>query len=338
MIKLRLYVLKNLSSVFFPIFLTLFAITSIIFLVKIASLTSVITMNFSELLLLYSLKIPLILFYTLPVTFFVSSVINISKISSEYELIVITSFGLSPLKILKILIPVSLLTSLLLMIISFILIPKSTYIENLFLNKKKQEVKFNIKPSEYGQKFGPWYMYVEGKEKNDYKNMMLYKNDNGKDTFIIAKTARLHNNANSFTLELLNGTSSIIADDLTYVNFQKMTLNNQLPQIKQLKSLKDLINYWIKNRSYKKSLTLIRNVLISLLPVISLLFYIALGYYNPRHQKNNASSYSIVFVILYILLLQQLSLSINFSVLFYLPMSWIFMSIFIYYIRIKKYY
>ncbi len=338
MIKLRLYVLKNLSSVFFPIFLTLFAITSIIFLVKIASLTSVITMNFSELLLLYSLKIPLILFYTLPVTFFVSSVINISKISSEYELIVITSFGLSPLKILKILIPVSLLTSLLLMIISFILIPKSTYIENLFLNKKKQEVKFNIKPSEYGQKFGPWYMYVEGKEKNDYKNMMLYKNDNGNDTFIIAKTARLHNNANSFTLELLNGTSSIIADDLTYVNFQKMTLNNQLPQIKQLKSLKDLINYWIKNRSYKKSLTLIRNVLISLLPVISLLFYIALGYYNPRHQKNNASSYSIVFVILYILLLQQLSLSINFSVLFYLPMSWIFMSIFIYYIRIKKYY
>lgn len=338
MIKLRLYVLKNLSSVFFPIFLTLFAITSIIFLVKIASLTSVITMNFSELLLLYSLKIPLILFYTLPVTFFVSSVINISKISSEYELIVITSFGLSPLKILKILIPVSLLTSLLLMIISFILIPKSTYIENLFLNKKKQEVKFNIKPSEYGQKFGPWYMYVEGKEKNDYKNMMLYKNNNGNDTFIIAKTARLHNNANSFTLELLNGTSSIIADDLTYVNFQKMTLNNQLPQIKQLKSLKDLINYWIKNRSYKKSLTLIRNVLISLLPVISLLFYIALGYYNPRHQKNNASSYSIVFVILYILLLQQLSLSINFSVLFYLPMSWIFMSIFIYYIRIKKYY
>ena len=338
MIKLRLYVLKNLSSVFFPIFLTLFAITSIIFLVKIASLTSVITMNFSELLLLYSLKIPLILFYTLPVTFFVSSVINISKISSEYELIVITSFGLSPLKILKILIPVSLLTSLLLMIISFILIPKSTYIENLFLNKKKQEVKFNIKPSEYGQKFGPWYMYVEGKEKNDYKNMMLYKNDNGNDTFIIAKTARLHNNANSFTLELLNGTSSIIADDLTYINFQKMTLNNQLPQVKQLKSLKDLINYWIKNRSYKKSLTLIRNVLISLLPVISLLFYIALGYYNPRHQKNHASSYSIVLVILYILLLQQLSLSINFSVLFYLPMSWIFMSIFIYYIRIKKYY
>jgi len=338
MSKLRIYLLSNLSSVFFPIFFTLFAITSVIYLLKIATLTSVITMDFSELLFLYSLQISLILFYIIPITFFVSAIITIAKLSSEYELIVITSFGLSPIKILKIMVPISLLISILLMILSFVLIPKSLYIENTFINKKKQEARFNIKPSEYGQKFGPWYMYVEDKKDDLYKNIILYQNENGKDIFIIANNARLHNNKTSLSLELFEGTSSVITDALTYVEFKKMTINNHLTQAKQLSTLKDLINYWLKDRSKKQTVTFLKNILISLLPIISLLFFVSLGYFNPRYQKNYSTIYAIVFVIIYVILMHKMALTRELMVIYLLPMIWILLSVFVYRFRIKRYY
>ena len=336
--KLSQYLISNLSSVFFPIFLTLFAITSVIFLVKIAALTSIITIDFSELLLLYSLQIPYILFYTLPITFFVSATINIAKLSSEYELIVITSFGLSPFRIMYLLIPISLLMSILLFIISFVLIPKAQYLEKSFLNKKKQEARFNIKPSEYGQKFGPWFMYVNSKENNDYKNMILYQNKNGKDTFIIASKANLHNNTSSLSLELFDGSSSIISNSLEFVKFSKMTINNHLSVTKQLSSLKDLINYWIKNINSNDRWLFLKNIFISLLPIISILFYVSLGYFNPRHEKNLSTVFSIVVVIIYIMLMQKLSNSMNMNYLYIFPISWIFLSYLVYMFRIKKYY
>ena len=218
---LHKYLLNNLSSTFFPIFLTLFAVTSIIYLVKIASLTSIITMSGFEMMYLYLLDTPRILFYSLPVSFFVASIINISKLSSEYELIVINSFGLSPLKVMKNFIPISLLMSILLILISFILMPKADYSKDIFINKKKQEARFNIKPSEYGQKFGPWYIYVADKKKNTYFNIILYQNKKNKNTFISANKATLTNNGNSLSLILFEGTSSIISNELKLVKFKK---------------------------------------------------------------------------------------------------------------------
>ena len=100
--KLNQYVYSQLAVTFFPIFLGLFFITSIVFLVKIASLTSVITMDFFELFKLYAYVIPQIIFYTMPISFFISLVITLAKLASEYELTVITSFGLNPVKILKV--------------------------------------------------------------------------------------------------------------------------------------------------------------------------------------------------------------------------------------------
>ena len=91
--KLKQYLYSQLAITFFPIFLGLFFITSIIFLVKIASLTSIITINFIELFTLYAYVIPQIIFYTMPISFFISLVITLSKLASEYELTVITSFG-----------------------------------------------------------------------------------------------------------------------------------------------------------------------------------------------------------------------------------------------------
>ena len=329
------YLLNNLSSTFFPIFITLYAITSIIYLVKIASLTSIITMNGAEMLYLYFLNIPTILFYSLPVSFFVASIINIAKISTEYELIVINSFGFSPLKVVNNFIPVSLLMTISLFIISFILIPKASYNKDIFINKKQQEARFNIKPSEYGQKFGPWYMYVEAKKNNEYLNIILYQNEKSKNTFISAKKAVLINNGNTLSLKLFNGTSSIITTNLKLVEFSKMTINTQLPNPKQISTLKDIINYWLHTN---RKDNLLFYFFISLIPISSILLYISLGYYNPRYQKNRSTVYAIAFLIIYIVILQKLSKTEDLNSMIYFPLFWIILSYIIYIIRVKKYF
>ena len=152
--KLNNYLYSQLAITFFPIFLGLFFITSIVFLVKIASLTSVITIDFFELFRLYSYVVPQIIFYTMPISFFISLVITLAKLSSEYELTVITSFGLNPINILKIFLPLILLLSALLLVVSVGLIPKTKFLTKQFLDLKTKDANFNIKASEFGQKFG----------------------------------------------------------------------------------------------------------------------------------------------------------------------------------------
>ena len=336
---LKKYLSKTISNTFFPIFLTLFSITSVIFLVKIASLTSVITINFKELLFLYSLTIPQILFYTLPITFFISVIINLSKLSNEYELIVITSFGLSPLKILKLLIPISLLMSISLFIISFILIPQADYMEDTFMNKKKQEAQFNIKASEYGQKFGPWYIYVQEKKDKYYNDIMLYQPETDTDTFIVSKKATIKNNEGSLSLELFDGSASTITNKISQIDFSKMSMNNRLKEAKKISSLNDIINYWknTKKDSTKRRIIL-QNSFISLLPIISILFYISFGYFNPRYQKNRNTIYAITLVISYMVITQNIATYREFYLILLVPPVWFFISYLFYLKRIKPYY
>jgi lipopolysaccharide export system permease protein len=183
-LKLKQYLYSQLAITFFPIFLGLFFITAVIFLVKIASLTSIITINFSELFQLFSYVVPQILFFTMPISFFLSLVITLAKLSGEYELTVITSFGLNPIKILKIFLPITLVVSSLLLIVSVGLIPKTKYLSKQFLEKKKKEANFNIKASEFGQKFGDWLIFINGKDEKVYDEIKLFKTEKKQDQFI----------------------------------------------------------------------------------------------------------------------------------------------------------
>jgi len=336
---LKKYLSKTFSSTFFPIFFTLFAITSVVYLVKIASLTSVITISFKELLFLYSLTIPQILYYTLPITFFISMVLNLSKLSSEYELIVITSFGLSPLKILRLITPLSLLVSVVLFIISFILIPQADRTQEIFINKKKQEAQFNIKPNEYGQKFGPWYIYVEKKVKNKYSNITLYQIKDNTNRFIMASYAYIKTDANALTLELYNGSSSTISSYIQQIDFEKMTMTNYIKRTKRLSSLTDIVKYWKQTTPHSSRLRIfIKNIFITLLPILSVLFYIVFGYYNPRYETNKAIIYSIGLVIIYITSMLQIADHKDLKVIWIMPVVWIIFSIILYIKKIRRFY
>ena len=335
---LKKYLLINFSQTFFPIFLTLYAITSIIFLVKIASLTSIIQINFLELLELYLYSVPTILFYTLPISIFVSLSLTLSKLSSEYELIVITSFGLNPIKILKIFLPTLILSSVVLLILSLALIPKADYMKNGFLKMKKTEAQLNIKVSEYGQAFGKWLIYVDSKEKETYNDIVLFQQSPEEGTFIISKHANMKNQGATLSLNLDEGKVLKITDNINQIDFQKMIINNNIKQSSNINTLEDLIFYWkdMFNDSSKAS-DFIFYVLASFYSIISILFAIYIGYYNPRYQKNNATLITITLTTIFFVITLNLN-DTGFASLFYIPIIWILLSIYIYYNKIKPYY
>ncbi|MEA3513169.1 MAG: LptF/LptG family permease [Campylobacterota bacterium] len=336
---LKKYIFLTYSQTFFPIFSTLYIITSIIFLVKIATLTSVIQINFLELLELYSYSIPTIIFYTLPVSIFVSIVLTLSKLSSEYELMVITSFGLNPINIIKLILPSLILSTLLLLLISLALIPKADYMKKDFLNQKKTEAQFNIKPSEYGQVFGDWLIYVKDEDKGIYKDIVLFQQNGDEDNFIISKEAIMKNENLSLSLNLKDGTAVRVTDKVNQIDFKKMIINNYIKPSTNINSINDLILYWKDiDTNKRKESKFSFFVLSSIFPLVSILFIIVLGYFNPRYDKNYSTSFSLILTTLFVVLSQKLSKDYGLSILYIIPPIWILLSVLFYRLKIKPSY
>lgn len=337
--KLKQYLYEQFAITFFPIFLGLYFITSIIFLVRIASWTSVIQINFAELSLLYFYMVPSIIFYTLPITFFISMVITLSKLSTEYELIVITSFGLNPIQILKIFAPLTFFLSITLMIISLGLMPKSKLSIIEFNENKKKEANFNIKPSEFGQKFGNWLIYISSKEENKFSDVKLFKTDKGVDQFIISKDAFLDNKKGNVSFVLNEGKSFHIDNkELNQINYETMSINDSLKN-NGVEKFTNAYNYWKKKFQLNEEVDKFAfSILTSIFPFISLFLVITYGYFNPRYEKNRAVMYSVLFVVIYYVFSDFLSKKILLNVLYVIPIAWVIMTYYIYAKRVKKVY
>lgn len=337
--RLSNYLHSQLAISFFPIFLGLFFITSVVFLVKIVSLTSVIKMNFIELFSLYLYTVPQILLFTLPISYFLSLVISISKLSSEYEMTVITSFGVGPLNIVKKLLPITLLISIALLVITLGLIPKAKYLMNSFIDYKKNEANFNIKESEFGQKFGDWLIFIEKKEDNIYKNVKLFKKENNKEELIVSETAILENKKGNLTFKLFNGKIFIIDDsELNEIDFETMYIN-EIVNNQQILVFSTSLNYWILSLEYNlDNDSFVFFILTSIFPLISLFLVVTFGYFNPRYEKNRAVAYSIGAVVLYYVLIKYIGDRLLLHSLYIIPTIWIIASYILYSKTIKKEY
>lgn len=337
--KLNHYLHSQLAITFFPIFLGLYFITSIVFLVRIASLTSVITMDFIELFTLYSYVIPQIIFYTMPISFFISLVITLAKLSSEYELTVITSFGLNPVKILKIFLPITFLVSLLLLVVSIGLIPKTKFLSNQFLDLKKKEANFNIKASEFGQKFGDWLIYISDKNDKVYQDLKLFKTENKKDQFIVSKTAVLDNDKGNLSFRLIDGKAFIFDDEeFNQIDYESMYINDSIADGK-MENFENSYLFWknkIETRTDLDDLTFF--VLTSLFPLISIFLIITFGYFNPRYEKNRAVFYSLIAVVSYYVLIKIIGDRILLHAIYIIPIIWISGTYFLYSKTIQKEY
>ena len=122
--KLKRYIIKNFSILFLSIFLPLFAIASVIFMIKLATYTAIIQLTFFEMVKLYLFVLPEILFYTLPITFFISATLTLFRLSNDNEMIVIFALGIEPDFIIKTLLKPAILLCVLLSFDFFVLFPR----------------------------------------------------------------------------------------------------------------------------------------------------------------------------------------------------------------------
>jgi len=291
MLKLNKYLIDNFFSGFFTLFTILFIIASMVLMIALSNMTAMLKITIWEFLYLYILSLPEIVFYTLPLTFFITAAISISKLFENSELITVLSLGISPKKIIRPFLYISILISFVLIIITFFSIPTSNILYKNFINTKKIQSQFNFSASSIGQKLGDWNIFIEKKHKKTYQNIVLYNNK--KNLLITAKTAKTYRNNNYFILSLDNGKIYIQNNyKLSIIKFKNFHLNQKI-DITPL-SFTNIKEYLLK---YKEKTN--KYFIISLFPIITIFFLASISFFHNRYQKNHSITYSALISITY---------------------------------------
>lgn len=336
--KLHRYILANLSSVFLSIFMPLFVIASMIFSIKLASYTAIIKLSVLDMIKLYLFILPDILFYTLPISFFIAAVLSIFKLSNDNELIVIFSLGIKPSFLLKTLFVPAFLLSLLLLINFYMLYPHTDNLSDNFLDRKKSEAKFNLSASEFGNNFGDWLLYIskEDKKHKRYEDVFLFNKKNNEEILIAAKRADVINDNGVLQLQLHNGEGySYSKDKFTQINFDAMTIYDQMAM--QQKKYQMPYEFWTSADSRKKKdRLLITDTLMALFPLTSLFLVLTIGVVHARHQKSHIYFYIFVGIIIYFAASMSLHRFLHFYTIPTVLLSWLIVTYWLYRRNIAK--
>ena len=321
--KLFKYELKG----FFPNFLTIFfilgIIVSLIFIIAISNMTSSFQITFLELVKMYLLTLPQIIFLSTSIAFFIASVNEFTKLSETQELIAMFALGIKPLKILKPIILLSILFSFINLFILFISIPYSKVAFNNFKSQKKQEAKFNLQSAKISQKFGNWVLFANGgQNKKSFENIYLYNNK--KNELILAKNANLHTQKNVLHFDLYKGNFYNFNKNLK-INYQKMQINQKISNISI--SIFNFKNYFLYNRK-----VFVKYIPFALIPIALLFFIPLLSFFHPRLHKNRSLIFSISILSIYIILT---FVNKHLSIAILLPFVFFVTGIFLYKWRIK---
>ncbi|MBV5320897.1 MAG: LptF/LptG family permease [Sulfuricurvum sp.] len=285
--KLRQYILSHLSILFFSIFLPLFAIASVIFLIKLATYTAVIQLNIIEMGKLYLFVIPELLFYTLPIAFVIGGALALYRLSNDNEMVVVFSLGISPAFIARVLAIPALLLTLLLLVNFIVVTPYIKIISANFLEKKRAEAKFNLTASEFGHHFGDWMLFVNKSDKNSrvFEDVVLFNKAMKDEILIKSDKAELINKSGVLQLKLDNGESYSYNNELLKTMlFKTAYINDKMSTDPMI--YRDTLDYWTNDELRdRKNQRFITNSLLSLFPLISIFLIIALGVVHARHQK-----------------------------------------------------
>ena len=300
MTKINKYIYKNFFESFSPIFFSLFFMISIIYFIKFAQITAVIKITFLELGKLYIFMLPRMVIYIFPIVFFISIAITLVKMSKDNEMSVIFSFGVSPKKISKLFFSLSFIMTIFLMFDTIFLIPLSVKLFKNFIDVKKTEAKFNIKPSEFGQKFSNWYVFInKANKQNDYQDIIMYSKKDNQEQFIIAKKASIDNKQGNLSLDLKDGKAFIINEDnIKQSDYKDLKIYNK--QNSQIFINKNILSYWrqgLKDKGRARDFSLF--MLLSFFPLFSFLLAISIGIFNPRYEKNYVYFYIFIIIFTY---------------------------------------
>jgi len=299
--RLQKYIINNLSILFLSIFLPLFAIASIIFLIKLATYTAVIQLSIWEMAKLYFFVLPEVLFFTLPISFFAAATLTLFRLSTDNEVVVLFALGIHPKFIIRTLFIPALFLSVILALNFFLLFPHAKTLSKNFLSYKKSEAKFNLSASEFGHSFGDWLLYV-GKNNVDgtYGDVFLFKKKKEEEEILIgAKKAQIINDGGILRLKLTNGEGySYSKDKFSQINFKTMHINDTMTT--KLITYKSAIDYWkTDNKRHIKRRMLITNTLLSLFPLLSLFLVASIGIVHVRHQKGKVYLYLFLSIVVF---------------------------------------
>ncbi len=299
---LKKYILNHVSMLFMSVFLPLFAIASVIFLIKLATYTAVIHLNIWEMTKLYIFVLPDVFFYTLPFSFFVAVTLTLFKLSNDNEIIVLFSLGIHPNFIIKTLMKPAIILAVLLSINFLILYPHTKTLSKNFIAYKKSEAKFNLSASEFGHKFGPWLLYI-GKDNPDgsFEDVFLFKKNEAEneEVLISAKNAIIINETNVLRLKLTDGEGySYSKDKFSQINFQEMYINDSLTT--NLSKYESPLEFWQSDiHKKRKERAFIMDTLMSLFPMLSLFLAAAIGIVHVRHNKGKTYLFLFLGILIY---------------------------------------
>jgi len=283
------YLSKNFQSSFFTIFLPLFFIGSLVFIIKISALTASIQISFIEMMYLFGYNLPAILFYTLPISFLVAIVITLLRLSNDNELMALFALGSNAKVILYRFFFIATLFSVISLILSLGLMPKTKQQFKAFKLEKTTQAQININPSKLGQKFGDLFVYINSKEGDTMKDIVIYKKDKeNSDQLFIAKKANFKNENSIVTLTLNNGSGYTFTEEaLKKINYETMQVFKNLDT--EAFSYKNIIQYWtnLSNNPKRKS-KIFFFIFSSLIPILALMLIASFAIINPRYQKNHA--------------------------------------------------
>lgn len=342
---IREYLFLSFCRLFFIFFIVLFFISSVIVLIGIAGVTFVIKINFIDLLQLYLYSLPNSVFFILPISFFVASCLTLSKLSYDYELLILFSLGISPNAIVKTFLPINILLTLILLVLSLALVPLSSSSYKNFISEKKSSIDVNIKSGEFGQKLGNWLVYVDNASNREYENLILFSSEGssegvGLESFILAKRGKANNANNIFEINLFDGASYFARNyDIKKIVFENMIVRSAIGE-PVLKSY-NLYSYWSKSfldSKSKEARVLSQSILVSLFPLSSIFLFPLFGIANPRFQKNLSYLYITIAILIFYTFTYLISNNIPFlGILIFIPL-WFCIGFFLYRKFILRFY
>lgn len=337
--KIKNYLFGNFAQIFFPIFFVLFFIASVVIFIRIAGVTFIVKINFLELATLYLYTLPTMIFFVIPLSFFIACSVALSRLSYDYELIVLFALGMNPLKIIKIFLPIALLISFTMLVISIVLTPLSESAYKSFLEERKNDININLQSGEFGQRLGDWLVHIqESKDKSNlYENIVMFSSDSKKGGLITAKQALLQNNEGIVEVILKDGTLYKNEDNIVEeVDFERFVIRNILGNFDEYNL--GVYEFWNRafyenKRQEKTQRDLSMFVLVSLMPLFSLFFIPLLGIKNPRYQRNHVVMQSIGMIGIFYGLIYLGATYTPFFAMVFIPIFWIVLG----YLGYKKY-
>lgn len=296
--RVQKYIIANLSSLFTSIFMPLFFTASIIFLIKLATYTAIIELSVWDMSKLYLFVLPEILFYTLPISFFIAATLALFKLSNDNEAVVLFSLGIAPSVIVKTLFKPALALFFVLALNFLVLFPHTDVISTNFLLYKKGEAKFNLSASEFGNSFGDWLLYL-GKENPNgtFGEVFLFNKKKQEEILISAEEAEVINDGGILRLRLTNGEGySYSTESFSQINFDIMYINDVMKV--NLRKYETPLEYWRSEiRAKNKKQAMITNTLLSLFPILSLFLVVSIGIVQVRHQKSYVYLYLFISIV-----------------------------------------